>query len=57
MRILPELVDEDSEATWSVTEAASDLGTGGSINEEGAEGLVLAVDGVGWFKEDLREVR
>jgi hypothetical protein len=49
------LVDEDSEAPRGVAEAARDLGAGGSINEEGAEGLVLAVDGIGWFKEDLRE--
>ena len=52
-RILAELVDEDSEAPRGVTEAASDLGTGGSINEEGAEGLVLAVGGVGWVQGRL----
>ena len=56
-RVLAELVDEDSEAPRCVTEAASDLGTGGSFNEEGAEGLVLAVGGVGGFEEDLRKVR
>ena len=39
-------VDEDTEAPRRVTEAASDLGTGASLNEEGAEGLVLAVGGV-----------
>ena len=42
-------VDEDTEAPRRVTEAASDLGTGASLNEEGAEGLVLAVGGVGEF--------
>jgi hypothetical protein len=57
LRIPAELVDEDSEAPRSVTEASSDLGTGYPINEEGAESLVLAVDGVGGFKEDLRKVR
>ena len=50
-------VDEDTEAPRRVTEAASDLGTGASLNEEGAEGLVLAVGGVGGFDEDLGKVR
>ena len=35
-RVLAELVDEDSEAPRCVTEAASDLGTGEPLNEEGA---------------------
>ncbi len=56
-RVLAELVDEDSEAPRSVTEATSDLGTGGPLNEEGAEGLVLAVGGVGGFEEDLGKAR
>jgi len=56
-RVLAELVDEDPEAPRRVTEAASDLGTGGTLNEEGAEGLVLAVGGVGGFEEDLGKVR
>ena len=56
-RVLAELVDEDSEAPRRVTEAASDLGTGSPFDEEGAEGLVLAVGGVGGFEEDLGEVR
>ena len=34
-RVLAELVDEDSEAPWGVTEAASDLGAGDPRNEEG----------------------
>jgi hypothetical protein len=50
-------VDEDSEAPRRVTEAASDLGTGASLNEEGAEGLVLAVGGVSGLDEDLGKVR
>ena len=45
------------EAPRRVTEAASDLGTGASLNEEGAEGLVLAVGGVGGFDEDLGKAR
>ena len=55
--ILAELVDEDAEAPWGVAEAASGLGTGEAIDEEGAEGLVLTVGGVGGFEEDAGEVR
>ena len=55
--VLAELVDEDSEAPRRVTEVASDIGAGLSLDEEGAERLVLAMDGVGRFEEDLREVR
>lgn len=51
------MVGEDSEAPRGVTEAPSDLGTGESLNEEGAEGLVLAVRGVGGFEENPGEVR
>ena len=54
-RVLAELVDEDSEAPRGVTKAASDLGTGDSLDEKGAEGLVLAVGGVGGFEEDVRK--
>ena len=54
---LAELVDEDAEAARGVTEAASDLGAGETIDEESAEGLVLAVGGVGGFEEDPGEVR
>src|SRR5271157_996413 len=56
-RVLAELVYEDSEAPRCVTEAASDLGTGDPLNEEGAKSLVLAVGGVGGFEEDLGNVR
>ena len=41
--ILAELVDEDSEAPWGVTEAMRGLGAGEAIDEEGAEGFVLTV--------------
>jgi hypothetical protein len=51
------LVDEDAEAPRDVTEAASHLDAGETVDEEGAEGLVLAMGGVGGFEEDLGEVR
>ena len=55
--ILAKLVDEDAEAAWGVTEAASGLGTGNAVDEKGAEGLVLAVRGVGGFEESAGKVR
>ena len=54
---LAELVDEDAEAPRGVTEAASHLNAVETVDEEGAEGLVLAMGGVGGFGEDLGEVR
>ena len=55
--ILAELVDEDSEAPWGVTEAMSGLGAGEAIDEEGAEGFVLTVGSVGGLEEEAGEVR
>ena len=55
--ILAELVDEDAEAPWGVPEATSGLDAGEAIDEEGAEGFVLAVGGVGGFEEEMGEVR
>ena len=54
---LAELADEDAEAPRGVTEAASHLDAGKTVDEEGAEGLVLAMGGVGGFEENLGEVR
>jgi len=49
-------VDENSEAPWGVTEAASDVGTGDPLHEEGAEGIILAVGGVGRIEEGMGKV-
>ncbi|MGO9913816.1 MAG: hypothetical protein ACLQIB_03770, partial [Isosphaeraceae bacterium] len=54
---LAELVDEDSEAPWGVTEAMSGLGAGEAIDEEGAESFVLTVGSVGGLEEEAGEVR
>jgi hypothetical protein len=54
---LAELVDEDAEAPRGVTEATSHLDAGETVDEEGAEGLVLAMGGVGRFEEDPGKVR
>ena len=55
--VLTELVDKNTQAPWGVAEAARDLGTRESLHEEGTEGLVLAVGGVGRFEEDASKVR
>ena len=55
--ILAELVDEDSEAPWGVTEAMRGLGAGEAIDEEGAEGFVLTVCCVGGLEEETGDVR
>ena len=52
-----ELVDEDSEAPWGVTEAMSGLGAGETIDKEGTESFVLTVRGVSRLEEKGREVR
>ena len=56
MGILAELMDQDAKAARGVTEAASGLDAGKTVDEEGAEGLVLTVGGVGGFEEDPGEV-
>jgi hypothetical protein len=53
---LTELMDQDAKAARGVAEAASDFGTGEAVHEEGAEGLVLAVGGVGGLEEDPGDV-
>ena len=55
--ILAELVDEDAKAARGVTEAVSDFGAREPVDDEGPEGLVLAVRSVGRFEEDAGEVR
>jgi hypothetical protein len=43
--IVPELIAEHAEGAWRVPEAASDVAGGLVIDEEGTEGLVLALQG------------
>jgi hypothetical protein len=52
-----ELVDEDAEAARCVAEAACRLDPRESLNEVGAQRLVLSVGGVGRFGEPAGEVR
>ena len=54
--ILAEVVDQDAKASWGVAVAFGDLGPGEFFNEEGTEGFVLAMCGIGGFEENAGEV-
>ena len=45
---------EDAETSLGVAESRSCLGGWEPLNEEGAEGLVLSMSGVGRLKEEAR---
>ena len=49
--ILAEAVDEDAEATGTVAEAPGGVLRGQALDDEGAEGLVVAMGGVGGLEE------
>jgi hypothetical protein len=49
-------VAEDPEAAGGVAKPLGRRGGGEALDEEGAQGLVLAVDGVLGFQEDALEV-
>lgn len=51
------MMDQDAKAAGSVTEATCGVGAGETVDEESAEGFVLALGGVGGFEEDPGEVR
>ena len=51
--VLAEVVDQDAEAARGIAEAAGGLLGGESVDEEGAQGFVLAVGGVGGLEESL----
>ena len=55
--VLAELVDQDAEAAGRVAEARGGLGGGKSLDEVGAEGLVLAVGGVDRLQKAVGERR
>jgi len=57
MGVLAEVMDEDAKAAGGVTATASGFGRRESFDEEGAEGLVLAVSGVLRLEEEAGEVR
>src|SRR5204862_6610416 len=54
--ILSKLMNQDAKAPRRIAEAAGGLLGGELLDEEGAQGFVLAVCGVGWPEEDLSEV-
>lgn len=45
-------MDEDAEAARRIAETAGGLGGGEALDEEGTQGLVLAMSGVGWLQEE-----
>ena len=55
LRARAELVDEDAETPRRVAEARRRLGRGDTVDEEGAEGFVLTVSGVGGLEEPARQ--
>lgn len=56
-RIVAELVTKNAEGARGVTEVAGGLVGGEEFDEEGAQGLVLAVFGVGGPEEEVPRVR
>ena len=56
MGLLAELADQDTETARGITEAAGSLLGGEFLDEEGAQGLILAVGGVGGREEGLGQV-
>jgi hypothetical protein len=44
VRVVAELIAEDPEGIGGVAETAGDLGSGPLVHEEGAQGLVLAME-------------
>jgi len=53
--VLAELVDQPAEAAGGITQASGGLFGGQAFDEEGAEGLVLALGGVGRGEDVLGE--
>jgi len=51
--VMAELVAEDTQGIGGVTKAASDLGAGQLLDEEGAQGLVLALERERRAEEEL----
>ena len=50
------MIDKDTDASRGISEALGGFGSGEPIDEEGVQGLVLAVSRVGWLDEDTGEV-
>ena len=51
LRVMPKLVAQDAEAAGGITEAFGGFGGRELFHEEGSQGFVLAVSGVGGFQE------
>ena len=55
--IVTEVIAEDAEGAWGVTEGAGNLLGGAALEEIGAEGFVLALFGQGGLAEEAAGVR
>jgi len=51
--IVAELMAKDAEGAWGVTKTAGDVAGGLVVDEEGAESLVLALNGELWGQEEF----
>jgi hypothetical protein len=51
VRAVAELMDEDPEAPRGITEAGGGLSRGDPLDEEGPQGFVLPMGGVGGLQE------
>jgi hypothetical protein len=56
MGVLAEVMDQDPEAAFGVSEAFGGLFIGELIDKVGSEGLVLAMGGAGGVEEDPGEI-
>lgn len=54
--ILPKIVDQDAKTSGRVAKAAGGLLGRELVDEEGAQGLVLAVGGIGGLEKNLGEI-
>jgi hypothetical protein len=54
--ILAKLMTEDAETAGRVAKLPGRMGGGVALDEKGAEGLILAVDGVFRFQEEGRDL-
>jgi hypothetical protein len=47
-----EMMTQNTKRAWGIAKAAGDVGRGNAFDEIGAEGLVLALGGGGWFEKE-----
>jgi hypothetical protein len=55
LELIAELMDEDAKTARCIAEPPGRFGGGDTLDEEGPEGLVLSVSGVGWLQEQASQ--